>query len=96
MLILAKIFAILVLVWFYQTAKDKGEPAINWAVTGFIGYAIVWAAVKYTLVAALWATVKTAPMAGFMLGQVPAVCAIIATYFIRKKLIANAEAAKDN
>lgn len=96
MLILAKLFAILVLVWFYQTAKDKGEPAINWAVTGFIGYAIVWAMLRFTVVSAFWKAVEKNITMGFLLVQIPAICGIIAAYFIRQKLIANAEAAKNS
>lgn len=90
MLFLAKAFAIAVLVWFYTTAREKGEPAINWAITGLIGYVLVWIAVRYTLVAALWKAVEKNMTAGIMLIQVPAFCAIAAAYFIRKKLIANA------
>lgn len=90
MLILAKALAIAVLVWFYTTAREKGEPAINWAITGLIGYVIVWIGVRYTLVAALWKVVEKNMTAGFMLIQVPAICAIAAAFFIRKKLIANA------
>ncbi|CAG1020140.1 hypothetical protein DOJK_00120 [Patescibacteria group bacterium] len=96
MLILAKVFAILVLVWFYQTARDKGEPAINWAVTGFIGYAIVWAMLRFTLVSMLWKAVEKNVTMGFLLVQIPAVCGVIAAYFIRKILIAKAEAAKNS
>jgi hypothetical protein len=90
MLFLAKAFAIAVLVWFYTTAREKGEPAINWAITGLIGYVLVWLLVRYTLVAALWKAVEKNMTAGFMLAQIPAFCAIAAAYFIRKKLIANA------
>jgi RsiW-degrading membrane proteinase PrsW (M82 family) len=50
MLFLAKALAIAVLVWFYTTAREKGEPPINWAITGLIGYVIVWVAVRYTVV----------------------------------------------
>ncbi len=34
MLLLAKFAGIAVLVWFYLTAKEKGEPAIKWAIIG--------------------------------------------------------------
>ena len=37
------IFAgIAVLVWFYLTAKEKGEHRFNWAIVGLIGYWLVW------------------------------------------------------
>lgn len=96
MLILMKVFAVLITVWFYQTAKQKGEPAINWAVTGLIGYLLVWAMLRFTLVSALWKAVEKNVTMGFLLVQIPAICGIIAAYFIRQKLIANAEAAKNS
>jgi len=95
MLFLAKALAIGVLIWFYTTAKEKGQPPINWAITGLIGYIIVWIAVRYTLVQALWGMVSKNPTAGIIVMQIPALCAIAATVFIRKKLIANAAAEKE-
>lgn len=90
MLFLAKAFAIGVLVWFYTTAKEKGEPPINWAITGFIGYVIVWGLTRYTVVAALSGMVAKNPTGTIVLMQIPALCAIIAAFLIRKKLISNA------
>jgi uncharacterized membrane-anchored protein len=90
MLFLAKAFAIGVLVWFYTTAREKGEPPINWAITGLIGYIIVWIAIRYTLVQALWGVASKNPTTAAMIMQIPALCAIAAAFFIRKKLIANA------
>jgi hypothetical protein len=96
MLILAKALAVVVLIWFFSSAKEKGEPPINWAITGLIGYLIVWLLVNYTLVAALSKAVEKNASAGFMLVQIPALCAIAAAFFIRKKLIANADAEKND
>ncbi len=90
MMFLAKALAIAVLVWFFTTAKEKGEPPINWAITGLIGYLIVWVAVRYTLVAALSIMVAKSPIGTVVLMQVPALCAIAAAFLIRKKLISNA------
>jgi len=42
MLFLAKFAGIVVLVWFYLSAKDKGEPPVKWAIIGLIGYWIAW------------------------------------------------------
>jgi hypothetical protein len=89
MLFLAKALAIGVLIWFYTTAKEKGQPPINWAITGLIGYIIIWIAVRYTLVQALWSMVSKNPTAGIIVMQIPALCAIAATVLIRKKLISN-------
>jgi len=90
MLHLARFAAIAVLVWFYMTAKEKGEPPINWAITGLIGYWITWWAVKLTVVSALLGVVAKNPTGTFLLLQVPALCAIGASFLIRKKLLANA------
>ncbi len=90
MLHLARFAAIPVLVWFYMTAKEKGEPPINWAITGLIGYWITWWMVKLTVVSALSGMVAKNPTGTFLLVQVPALCAIGASFLIRKKLLANA------
>lgn len=90
MLFLAKALAIGVLIWFYTTAKEKGEPPINWAITGLIGYLIIWIAVRYTLVAALSGMVAKNATGTVMLMQIPALCAIVGAVLIRKKLISNA------
>ena len=95
MFVLAKLLAIAVVAWFFSSAKEHGESPINWAIIGLIGYAIIWVGVKFTLVDALWGAVKTAPTAGVLLAQVPALCGVAGTFFIRKKLIANAEAEKE-
>jgi len=95
MLFLAKLAGILVLVWFYLTAKDKGEQPFKWAIIGLIGYWIAWWAVKLTVVAALSGLVAKSPVMVFIVIQIPAFCAIAAAYFIRKKLLADAEAAKN-
>ncbi|MCX7094231.1 MAG: hypothetical protein NTY50_12385 [Methylobacter sp.] len=91
MLHLARFAAIAVLVWFYMSAKEKGEPPINWAITGLIGYWIAWWAVKLTVVSALSGMVAKNPTGTFLLFQIPALCAIGAAFLIRKKLLANAD-----
>jgi hypothetical protein len=91
MLHLARFAAIAVLVWFYMTAKEKGEPPINWAITGLIGYWLTWWAVKLTVVSAFLNVFAKNPTGTFLLIQVPALCAIGASFLIRKKLLSNAE-----
>ena len=90
MLFLAKFAGIAVLVWFYLTAKDKGEQPFKWAIIGLIGYWIAWWAVRLTVVAALSGLVAKSPMMAFIVFQIPALCAIAAAFLIRKKLIADA------
>lgn len=91
MLFLAKVAAIAVLVWFYLSAKERSQPVINWAIIGLIGYWITWWAVKLTFVSAFSGMVAKSATGTFMLIQIPALCAIVAAYFIRKKLISDAE-----
>jgi hypothetical protein len=90
MSLLAIFGGIAVLVWFYLTAKDKGEPRFNWAIIGFIGYWIAWGAVKLTVVAALSGLVAKGSIMAIIIYQIPALCAITAAFLIRKKLIADA------
>ena len=94
MLFLAKFAGIAILVWFYLTAKDKGEQPFKWAIIGVIGYWIAWWAVKLTVVSALAGVVAKSAMMSFIVIQIPAICAIAAAFLIRKKLIADADAAK--
>jgi hypothetical protein len=89
MLFLAKLAGIAVLVWFYLTAKEKGEQPFKWAIIGLIGYWIAWWAIKLTVVAALTGLVAKSATMTFLLIQIPALCAIAAAFLIRKKLLAD-------
>ncbi|MCF7964437.1 hypothetical protein V3O24_07190 [Methylobacter sp. Wu8] len=90
MLHLARFAGIAVLVWFYLSAKEKGESPLNWAIIGLIGYWITWWVIKLTVVSALSGMVAKNPMGTFLLYQIPALCAIGAAFLIRKKLLADA------
>jgi hypothetical protein len=90
MLHLARFAGIAVLVWFYMTAKEKGQPPLNWAITGLIGYWITWWMVKLMVVSPLSGMVAKSATGTFLLVQVPALCAIGASVLIRKKLLADA------
>ena len=96
MLFLAKFAGVAVLVWFYLTAKDKGEQPFKWAIIGLIGYWIAWWVVRLTVVAALSGLVAKSAMMTFLVIQIPAFCAIAAAFFIRKKLLADADAENNN
>jgi hypothetical protein len=89
MLFLAKFAGIAVLVWFFLTAKDKGEPPFKWAIIGVIGYWIAWWVVKLTVVTALAGLVAKSAMMTFLVIQIPALAAIAAAFVIRKKLLAD-------
>lgn len=90
MLYFAKFGGIAVLVWFYLTAKEKGEPAFKWAIIGLIGYWLAWWIVNLTAVPALTGTVAKTLTTVFLVKQIPAVSAIAAAFIIRKKLLADA------
>jgi hypothetical protein len=47
MLLLAKLAALGVIIWFYMTADKNGEPAVKWAVIGLVGYIITWFLVDF-------------------------------------------------
>lgn len=89
MLLLAKFAGIAVLVWFFMTAKQHEQPAYKWAIVGLIGYWIAWWAVKLTVVAPLAGLFSKNGTAIFLITQIPAVCAVIAAIFIRKKMLAD-------
>ena len=83
------IFAgIAVLVWFYLTAKEKGEHRFNWAITGVIGYWLAWGGVKLML--AISGLVAKGTLMAVIVNQIPVLCAIGAAVLIRNKLLADA------
>jgi len=87
MLFLAKAAGIAIIVWFYMTAKEKGESTIKWVIIGLMGYWIAWWAVKLTILGGLVSLVGKSFTAVFIVTQIPALCAIGAAYLIRKKLL---------
>ena len=91
MLLLAKAAAIAVLVWFYMTAKKRGEPAFQWAIIGLIGFWIAWGAVELLAAHPLKDIFEKNMTAKIVISQLPAISAIGASYFIRKKLIAESD-----
>jgi hypothetical protein len=96
MLLLAKFAGIVILVWFYITAKNQGEQPIKWGIIGLMGYWIAWWAVNLTVVSALSSLFSKNFTAIFIIAQIPAVCAVGTAFLIRKKLLADADAEKNN
>lgn len=90
MLLLAKAAGIAVLIWFYLTAKNQGQPPIKWAVIGVMGYWIAWWAVKLSVVSVLSGLVAKSATGTFLLIQLPAVIGVCAAFLVRKKLLADA------
>lgn len=90
MLLLAKILAVAVLVWFYLAAQEHKQPPAKWAVIGLVGYVLVWGLTYGLIHILLPAAVTRTMVMGFLVMQIPAVCGAFAAYVIRGKLIADA------
>ncbi|MCK4841947.1 MAG: hypothetical protein KAT04_08695 [Methylococcales bacterium] len=91
MLILAKLSAILVLVWFYLTGKTQGQNAIKWAVIGLVGYWLAWWLSNKLILSMLVGMFSKSLTMVFIITQIPVVCGVVVAYFVRKKLIKDAE-----
>jgi uncharacterized membrane protein YjfL (UPF0719 family) len=90
MLLLAKLAALGIVIWFYMTAEKNGEPAVKWAVIGLIGYLLVWFLIDLIIDSSVSTTVAAKRGAGsFVLGQIPTLAGLVAAVFIRKKLLSN-------
>lgn len=94
MLLLARLAGVAIFLWFYFTAKQKGEPPFKWAILGFIGYWLTWWLVNLTLIKSLATAIPSNHMMAFLVSQIPAIVGILACFFIRKKLSADADATK--
>lgn len=94
MLLIAKIIALAVVIWFYTSADKLGEPPVKWAVIGLIGYVITWLLVDKTIAASLSAALAKKGSADFFVDQIPALTGLAAAHFIRKKLVSDANKAK--
>jgi hypothetical protein len=89
MLVLAKLAALGVVVWFYMTADKNGEPPVKWAVIGLVGYIITWFLVDFVLDNAFASVIAKKGGGGIIIGQIPALGGLLASLFIRKKLLGN-------
>lgn len=87
-MMLAKIAAILMVVWFYQTAKENQAETVKWVIIGLIGYWLTWWLVTLTLANPILGTLSKNQVGMYLLvTHIPAVTAVIAAYFIRLKLL---------
>jgi hypothetical protein len=89
LLLFAKIASVAVMVWFYLTAKNNMQSPIQWVIIGLIGFWLAWWAVKLTVLTPLVGLAGKNATGVFLLTQIPALVAIAAAYFIRKKLLAD-------
>jgi hypothetical protein len=76
-----------VLVWFYLTAKEKGEHRFNWAIVGLIGYWLAWGGAKLVLTIA--GLVAKGTIMAVIVNQIPVICAIGAAFIVRRKLLSD-------
>jgi hypothetical protein len=89
-MMLAKIAAILMIIWFFQTAKEQQQNPYKWVLIGLIGYWLVWWIVTLGVANPLLNTTKSTSV--LLLGAIrhlPAAAAIIAAILVRKKLLAD-------
>ena len=88
----AKIAAIVMLIWFFQTAKEQQENPVKWLLIGLVGYWLVWWIVTLAVANPL---LNSMPNRSWMILSVirhlPAFAAIIATVLVRKKLLADVQ-----
>lgn len=87
MLLLAKLAALGVIIWFYMAADKNGQPPVKWAVIGLVGYIIAWFLVDFVIDNAFSAVFAKKGGGVFILGQIPALGGLLAAHFIRKKLL---------
>lgn len=80
-MLLAKIIAVGILVWFFYSAKENGGQPFKWAIIGFIGYAITWEI--------LHLIIDTMTENKIIASTIPAVAATLGAFLIRQKLIAD-------
>lgn len=94
MLLLAKLAALGIAIWFYMTADEHNEPPFKWVVTGLIGYVIAWFLTDAIVDSMMSAKIARSGALAFVLGQIPAFAGLAAAYFIRKKMLSNLTVSK--
>lgn len=91
-MMLAKIAAIIILVWFFQTAKEHAENPWKWVITGLVGYWLVWWIVTLGVANPLLNSMQNRSwMILSVIRHIPAFAAIIAAVLVRKKLLADVQ-----
>jgi hypothetical protein len=87
MLLLAKLAAILIMVWFYLSAKDHAEPGVKWAIIGLVGYWITWWLADFLILDMLVKIFSKGSIWIFLVTQIPVLCGIATAIIVRNKLI---------
>ncbi len=84
---LAKLLGLAVLIWFYKTAKQVGENAIQWAVFGVIGFFLSATIAHYVISEALLAVVSDDTGWALFIRQLPIFLGLGVVYLLRKKCL---------
>jgi uncharacterized membrane protein YjfL (UPF0719 family) len=95
MLLLTKLVALGIVIWFYMAAEKNGQPPIKWAVIGLIGYVISWFIVDFFIDNAFSAVTAKSKGGAFFVGQIPVLGGLLAAYFIKNKLVHDAKSASE-
>ncbi|GAB4264634.1 MAG: hypothetical protein Kow0065_15450 [Methylomicrobium sp.] len=94
-MLFAQIAGIVMTVWFYQTATKLGENPMKWAITGLIGYWLTWWIVKLTIkMFNIDTMVGSSVVLKIIVISMPAIAAILATWYVRKKFLVDAAESK--
>jgi drug/metabolite transporter (DMT)-like permease len=89
-MLIAKLTAIVMVVWFFLTAQKLNQPVIKWSIIGLIGYWLSWLLIDFAVDAVL---PKTAVI---FITMLPVFGAVVACYFVRIKLIHDANKPVDS
>ena len=81
---LAKIAAIIVLVWFYRTAVKIGENGIQWAIIGVIGFFLAAFITHFGVVDPISKYALGQKTPAGLITQLPAFVGLAVAYLIRK------------
>ncbi len=92
-MLLAKIAGIVILVWFYQSAKTRNLPPVQWAVIGLVGFWVAWWIVTLSVANPMLETFEKSPGWILLLIQLlPALAGIAAAVLVQKKFLLTAPA----
>lgn len=89
-MMLAKIAAILMIVWFFKSAEAQQQNPYKWVLIGLVGYWLVWWIFTLGVANPLLNTTKsTSVMLLGAIRHIPAAAAIVTAILVRKKLMAD-------
>ncbi len=82
-MLLAKIAAVAILVWFFYSAKENGQEPFKWAIIGLIGFGITWE-IAHLITDKITENRMIA-------STLPALVATVGAAFVRQKLVSDAK-----